>query len=146
MTCHPHVASSVLMRAMPYIVVADAFPRRGGSLVCAIGDFPILDRSHRPLAAQASVALDMVSGTRLQRYTCFAVSARPLPLSSVACLHSDASYLHFLNFCLEFYSFCLVPLTNQPVFTFPNSYFPNKVLFYCQKAKIIKILYIIILL
>lgn len=133
MTCHPHVASSVSLRAMPCIVVAGAFSRRGGSLVCAIGDFPILDRRHRPLAAQAPVALGMVSGTLVQRYTCFAASARPLPLSSAACLRSDAFHPRLINFRLEFCSFRLVPLTNPPVFTFPNSYFPNKGVLYRQR-------------
>ena len=108
---------------MPSITVADAFSRRGGSLVCAIGDFPILDRRYRPLAAQASVALGVVSGTLVQRYTSFAASASPLPLPSAACLHSDAFYHRFLNFRLEFYPFCLIPLTNLPSFTFHFSLF-----------------------
>ena len=117
------MASSVSLRAMPCIIVASVFSRRGERLVCAIGDFPVLDRRHRPLAAQAPVALGVVSGTRLQRYTCFAASARPLPLPSAAAPFSDAFYHRFLNFRLEFYPFCLVPLTNLPVFTFHFSLF-----------------------
>ncbi|MBQ8152838.1 MAG: hypothetical protein IJ069_04065 [Prevotella sp.] len=50
----------MMLRAMPSITVADAFSRRGGSLVCAIGDFPIFDRRHRPLVAQASASQRLV--------------------------------------------------------------------------------------
>jgi hypothetical protein len=131
MTCHPHVASGVLLRAMPCIMVADAFSRRGVGLVCAIGDFPIFDRRHRPLAAQAPVALGVVSGTLVQRYTCFTASARPLPLPLAASLHSDAFYLCFLNFHLEFCPFYLAPLTNPSVFTFHHSPFHHLLVFYC---------------
>jgi hypothetical protein len=116
---------------MPCIMVADAFSRRGVGLVCAIGDFPIFDRRHRPLAAQAPVALGVVSGTLVQRYTCFTASARPLPLPLAASLHSDAFYLCFLNFHLEFCPFYLVPLTNPPVFTFHHSPFHHLLVFYC---------------
>ena len=134
MTCCPHVASSVLMRAMPCIIVASVFSRREGGLVCAIGDFPVFDRRHRPLAAQAPVALGVVSGTLVQRYTCFTASARPLPLPSVACLHSDAFYPHFLNFRLEFYPFRLVPLTNLPTFHFSLFTFHHLIVFYFRTA------------
>lgn len=117
------MASSVSLRVVPCIIVASVFSRGGGGLVCAIGDFPVLDRRHRPLAAQAPVALGVVSGTLVQRYTCFAASARPLPLPSAAAPFPDAFYHRSLNFRLEFYPFCLVPLTNLPSFTFHFSLF-----------------------
>jgi len=116
MTCHPHMASGVLLRAMPCIMVADAFSRRGVGLVCAIGDFPIFDRRHCPLAAQAPVALGVVSGTLVQSYTCFTASARPLPPFRIlpilfSSVNKSVSF-HFSSFTISSFA-CFLLLSRQ---------------------------------